>query len=75
MTDPGDAAPLSIEVRRGTPTDDELAALMAVVAEAYAGEAAAAVADDSSGRNGWALSSRALRQPLRRELGWGSFGG
>jgi hypothetical protein len=63
-----------IDVLRGTPTEEELAALIAVVSEAYTGEAAEAVADDSAPRSGWALSQRALRQPLDRELGWGRFG-
>lgn len=75
MTDGDDAAALSIEVLRGTPTAEELAGLLAVVSEAYAGEAAGAVADDSSGPSGWALSARNLRPALRRELGWSAFGG
>jgi hypothetical protein len=61
---------VAIDVRRGTPTEDELAALMAVVAEAYSGEAAEAVADDEPARSAWAISSRNLREPLRRDLGW-----
>jgi hypothetical protein len=65
---------VAIDVRRGDPTDDELAALIAVVTEAYAGEAAEAVAEDRSQRSAWALSQRGLRQPLRRDLGWGRFG-
>lgn len=61
---------VTIDVRRGAPTEEELAALIAVVSEAYAGEASEAVADDRTGRTAWALSQRMLRQPLRRELGW-----
>ena len=61
---------VTIEVLRGAPTEEELAALIAVVSEAYAGEAAEAVADDAPTRSAWAVSARALRQPLRRELGW-----
>ncbi|WP_375384712.1 acyl-CoA carboxylase subunit epsilon [uncultured Microbacterium sp.] len=61
---------LSIGVRRGDPTPEELAALTAVVSDAYAREAAAAVADDSRGMSAWGVSQRALRAPLRRELGW-----
>jgi len=74
--DPGkDApAPLAIEVRRGAPDEDELAALIAVVSEGYATEAAGAVAVEPR-RSGWELSQRALRSPLRRELGWRAFGG
>ncbi|QKJ21232.1 acyl-CoA carboxylase subunit epsilon [Microbacterium hominis] len=61
---------IRIDVRRGAPTDDELAALIAVVSEAYATEAATAVADDEPARSAWQISARALRQPLRRDLGW-----
>ena len=64
-----------IDVHRGSPTEDELAALIAVVTEAYTGEAAEAVADDRRSRSAWELSQRSLRQPLRRDLGWGRFGG
>nr|WP_211160382.1 acyl-CoA carboxylase subunit epsilon [Microbacterium sp. MF43] len=60
---------------RGTPNEEELAALLAVVTEAYTGEAAEAVADDNTSRTAWSLSQRDLRQPLRRELGWGRYGG
>ena len=71
-----DAAPPgpTIEVHRGAPTEEELAALIAVVSEAYTGEAAEAVADDRLNRTGWQLSQRTLRQPLNRDLGWGRFG-
>ncbi len=82
---PGDAAedrsgdladkPLHIDVLRGSPTPEELAAIVAVVTESYAREAATAVADDRPRRTGWELSARGLRTPLRRELGWGRFGG
>ena len=68
-------AAVTIDVLRGTPTEAELAALIAVVSEAYATEAAEAVAEDSPRRTAWELSQRALREPLRRDLGWGRFGG
>ncbi len=64
-----------IDVLRGTPSEEELAALMAVVSEAYAAEAAGAVSDDHTGLSAWGLSQRALRMPLRRDIGWGRFGG
>ncbi|WP_169581699.1 acyl-CoA carboxylase subunit epsilon [Microbacterium thalassium] len=70
-----DAAGVRIDVLRGTPNEEELAALLAVVTEAYTGEAAEAVADDNTSRTAWSLSQRDLRQPLRRELGWGRYGG
>ena len=63
-------ADVAIDVRRGDPTPEELAALVAVVTEAYARESADAVADEARARSAWALSQRALRQPLRRDLGW-----
>jgi hypothetical protein len=61
---------ITVDVLRGAPTEVELAALVAVVSEAYVEEAAAAVADDSSTRSAWSLSQRAFRDPLPREAGW-----
>lgn len=74
MTIADEGPGVRVEVLRGTPTEEELAALVAVVSEAYVGEAAEAVADDRVRRSAWELSQRALRQPLRRDLGWGRFG-
>jgi len=71
---PAGGESITIDVRRGTPTEEELAALIAVVSEAYTGEAAEAVADDRASRTGWELTQRSLRQPLNRDLGWGHFG-
>ncbi|HEX5730535.1 acyl-CoA carboxylase subunit epsilon [Microbacterium sp.] len=79
MTPPSDlpetAESMRVDVLRGAPTSSELAALMAVVTEAYQDESAGATADESSGRDAWSLSQRSLRAPLRRDLGWGRFGG
>jgi hypothetical protein len=75
LAEDGGTPPITIDVLRGSPTEEELAALIAVVSEAYVGEAAEAVADDRPTRTAWALSQRALRRPLRRELGWGRYGG
>ncbi|MEJ1156240.1 acyl-CoA carboxylase subunit epsilon [Microbacterium marmarense] len=61
---------LTIDILRGTPNDAELAALMAVVSEAYTSEAAAAVVEVEPARSAWSLSQRGLREPLRREWGW-----
>lgn len=72
---PADTAGMRVDVLRGSPTGDELAALIAVVTEAYAEESAAATADDTVARTGWTLSQRSLRGPLRRDLGWGRYGG
>jgi len=63
-----------IDVRRGQPTAEELAAVVAVVSEAYQTEAAAALAEDEPRPSAWQISARALRAPLRRDLGWGRFG-
>ena len=70
--DPADASPegVAIDVRRGTPSEEELAALIAVVSETYAREAAHAVAEDSAPPSAWSQTQRSLREPLRRELGW-----
>ena len=65
---------VTIDILRGAATEEELAALIAVVSEAYTGEAAEAVADDRVRRTAWELSQRALREPLNRDLGWGRFG-
>ncbi|MBD3942003.1 acyl-CoA carboxylase subunit epsilon [Microbacterium sp. NEAU-LLC] len=65
---------VTIDVRRGNPTDEELAALIAVVSQAYTGEASEAVAEDRTQRSGWELSARSMRRPLNRDLGWGRFG-
>jgi len=66
---------VTIDVRRGTPSEEELAALIAGVSESYAREFAEAVAEESSARTAWSLSQRSLRQPIERELGWGRFAG
>jgi hypothetical protein len=66
---------LAIEVRSGNPTEDELAALIAVVTEAYAEEAAGTLADDERHATAWSRTQRALRQPLRRDVGWGRYAG
>ncbi len=67
--------PLRVEVRRGAPSAEELAAVIAVVSDAYAQEAAGAVADDTPPESAWRRSARALRTPLRRGFGWGRFTG
>ena len=70
----GDEAP-RVDVRRGEPTADELAAVVAVVTEAYQREAEAALAENEPRPSAWLVSARSLRPPLRREIGWGRFGG
>ncbi|MGC5169224.1 acyl-CoA carboxylase subunit epsilon [Microbacterium sp. DT81.1] len=79
MSDPGltadGAEPLRIDVRRGFPTDEELAALMAVVSEAYEREAAAAVVDETPAVSTWTRTQRRLRGPFPRGVTWGRFVG
>ena len=62
---------VSVEVLRGSPDEQELAALLAVVTEAYTREADAVVAEDDTGSSAWARSARGLRSPLERGLPWG----
>jgi len=69
------AETIRIDVLGGSPTSSDLAALIAVVPEAYREESSGATAEDAAGRTAWSLSQRSLRQPLRREMGWGRFGG
>lgn len=69
------SATVQIDVVRGDPTPEELAAVIAVVSEAYETEAATAVAEEHHRPSAWQVSARSLRTPLRRDLGWGSFGG
>ena len=66
---------IHLDVLRGRPTEAELAALIAVVSEAYVEEVSSAVADDTTSRSAWSLSQRSFRAPLRRELGWSGFHG
>ncbi|MCR2801739.1 acyl-CoA carboxylase subunit epsilon [Microbacterium sp. zg-Y818] len=70
-TDPGNSR-IRVDVRRGSPTEEDLAAVIAVVTEAYEREAADAVVDDPPVRPGWERAARGLRQPLDRQSGWRS---
>ncbi|MEU4017254.1 acyl-CoA carboxylase subunit epsilon [Microbacterium sp. NPDC028030] len=63
-----------LEITRGTATEEELAALIAVISEAYATEAADAVAEEPS-VSAWTRTQRPLRRPLRRDIPWGRFSG
>ncbi|GAA3943362.1 acyl-CoA carboxylase subunit epsilon [Microbacterium soli] len=63
-----------IEIVRGAPTDEELAALLAVVSDAYARESAEAVAETPH-VSVWERTQRGLRAPLRRDIPWGRFSG
>lgn len=68
------AHPPTVEIVRGSATDEELAALIAVVSDAYAREEASAVAPKPQ-VSAWARTQRALRRPLRRDIPWGRFSG
>ncbi|MBZ4487072.1 acyl-CoA carboxylase subunit epsilon [Microbacterium sp. cx-55] len=65
---------LRVDVRRGHPTEEELAAVIAVVTTGYVEESEDARADETR-RSRWEISQRGLRSPLRRDLGWGGFSG
>ncbi|WP_435746056.1 acyl-CoA carboxylase subunit epsilon [Microbacterium sp. PMB16] len=66
--------PVTLEIARGTATEEELAALIAVISDAYASEAAEAVADEPT-VSAWSRTQRPLRRPLRRDIPWGRFSG
>ncbi len=67
--------PVAVELVRGSATDEELAAVVVVVSEAYAAEEADAVAPETVTRSRWELSARGLRRPLDRHAGWHGFTG
>jgi hypothetical protein len=68
-----DETPVTLEIRRGNPTPEELAAVVAVVSDAYAAEIASLEADDGPRPSAWMQTRRKLRRPLNREVGWGRF--
>ncbi|KQR21188.1 acyl-CoA carboxylase subunit epsilon [Microbacterium sp. Leaf151] len=68
-------APVVVEVVRGAPTEEELAAAIVVVSEEYAREAASATVTDDVVRSRWELHARGLREPLNRAAGWNGFTG
>ena len=76
MTSGTDAdAAVSLQVLGGAPTEEELAAVMAVVSEAYAGEVDQAIADDEPTRSAWARSANGMRRMPPRGSVWGRFQG
>ncbi|WP_149085794.1 MULTISPECIES: acyl-CoA carboxylase subunit epsilon [Microbacterium] len=66
--------PLLLEITRGSASEEELAALIAVLGDAYAGEQAEATVDEPP-VSAWTLTQRPLRRPLRRDIPWGRFAG
>ena len=69
-----DELPLTLEITQGSATEEELAALIAVISDAYASEAADAVADEPR-VSAWTRTQRPLRTPLRRDIPWGRYSG
>lgn len=65
---------LSVEIVRGAASEEELAALIAVLGDAYLSEAAEAVAEEPH-VSAWTRTQRNLRGPLRRDIPWGRFAG
>ena len=63
-----------VRIISGSATEEELAALMAVVSDAYATESADAVAEVPR-ISAWQRTQRPLRKPLRRDIPWGRFSG
>lgn len=71
---PGDGGLVSLQIVRGDATEEELAALIAVLSDAHTAETAAAVAEPAR-VSAWARTQRPLRTPLRRDIPWGRFSG
>lgn len=67
-------APVMLEVIRGAATEEELAALIAVLGDAYANEQAEATVEEPR-VSAWTRTQRPLRRPLRRDIPWGRFAG
>ncbi|WP_101844754.1 acyl-CoA carboxylase subunit epsilon [Zhihengliuella sp. ISTPL4] len=67
-------APLLLEITRGSATEEELAALIAVLGDAYASEQAEATVEEPR-VSAWTRTQRPLRRPLRRDIPWGRFSG
>lgn len=67
--------PLPIDIVRGNPTDDEVAALIAVVSAAYQQEAASATVPEAASPSAWMRSVRAPRSVPKPGTRWGGFTG
>ncbi len=75
VDDTPELPPIVVEVVRGAPTAEELAAAIVVVSEEYAREVAGATVSDEPVRSRWELDARGLRAPLDRAAGWNGFTG
>ena len=71
--DRGPGALPSVEIVRGTPTEEDLAALAGVLPAAYAEETVDATADEPTAHDAWSRSTR-LRAPFDRGT-WARFSG
>jgi hypothetical protein len=74
QTEMPDESPLTLDITRGAASDEELAALIAVISDSYASEAEGAVAEEPR-VSAWTRTQRALRTPLRRDIPWGRYSG
>ena len=72
MTEPSEAP--RVEIVSGNLTEEELAALIAVVSEAYVTEAEEAVAETPQ-VSAWQATRRGLRRSLNRDIPWGRYSG
>lgn len=63
-----------VRIVRGTANEEELAALLAVVTDAYAREAESAVVEEPD-VSVWERTQRPTRRSLRRDIPWGRFSG
>ena len=70
----GETGAVEIQVLGGTATEEELAALIGVLSEAYVAEEADAVAVERH-VSVWTRNQRGLRAPLRRDIPWGRYSG
>jgi hypothetical protein len=62
------------KVVRGTASEEELAAVIAVVTDAYTVETEQAVAPVKR-VSVWTRTNRGMREPFRRDIPWGRFSG
>ena len=69
--DPEDS-PVALRIVSGHPSDEELAAVFAVVSDAFTQEQI--IDPTPSGLNRWQLSARATRGELNQLAGWNGYG-
>ena len=68
-----DEPALALSVTRGEPTPEELAAVIAVISETYTAEVEGAKSADKPQLSEWMRTRRQMRNPLNRDLGFGSW--